>query len=54
MPYGVTGIPIAPHPGGFGTVRTKHIHEGVDLYCEPGTKIRAVEAGTVVAVVPFT
>lgn len=27
MPNGVTGIPIAPHPGGFGTVRAKHVHE---------------------------
>jgi murein DD-endopeptidase MepM/ murein hydrolase activator NlpD len=45
---------MAPHPGAFGVVRTHHIHEGVDLYCAAGTPVSAVEAGVVVAVVPFT
>jgi len=49
-----TGLPIAPHPGAFGVRRSKHIHEGVDLYVPEGTVIRAVECGTVVAVLPFT
>jgi len=51
---GVTGLPVAPHPGGFGVVRANHVHEGVDLYCATGTPVFAVEAGTVVAVLPFT
>lgn len=54
MPRGVTGLPIAPHPGGFGVKRKHHTHEGVDLYVPTGTPVWAVEAGEVVAVLPFT
>jgi len=49
-----TGLPLAPHPGGFGVQRKHHVHEGVDLYCPPGTRVCAVQAGEVVAVLPFT
>ena len=41
-------------PGTFGFVRKHHIHEGVDLYCEDGALVTAVEDGVVVAVIPFT
>lgn len=54
MPAGATGLPLAPHPGSFGFKRTHHTHEGVDLYCEEGTPVSAVEDGRVVSVLPFT
>lgn len=54
MPEGVTGLPLLPHPGAFGAVRKHHTHEGVDLYCPEGTPVMAVEAGTIVAIIPFT
>ena len=54
MPEGWTGLPLPPHPGAFGVARRHHVHEGVDLYCPPGTPVLAVEDGTVVAVEDFT
>lgn len=54
MKAGQTALPLPPHPGAFGVTRKHHIHEGVDLYCPDGTPVQAVEAGTVVAVMPFT
>lgn len=54
QPAGTTGLPLPPHPGAFGVQRKHHVHEGVDLYCEPGTAVLAVEAGTVVSVLAFT
>lgn len=50
----VTGLPLHPHPGSFGVVRTKHVHEGIDLYCPTGTLVSAVEDGIVVSILPFT
>lgn len=54
MPDGATALPIAPHPGAYGVQRKNHVHEGIDLYCPPGTPVQAVEAGQVVAIFPFT
>lgn len=54
MPEGMTGVPMAPHPGGFGVRRRCHIHEGVDLYVPEGTEVRAVEDGMVTACIAFT
>lgn len=54
LPPGSTGLPLSPHPGSFGLVRTNHVHEGVDLYCPTGTLVSAVEDGCVVAILPFT
>ena len=54
MAAGETGLPVAPHPGAFGVQRKNHTHEGIDLYAPHGTPVFAVEAGTVVAVKPFT
>lgn len=54
MPFGSTALPLLPHPGAFSAVRKHHIHEGVDLYCEVGTPVYAVEDGKVTAVIPFT
>lgn len=49
-----TGLPLPPHPGAFGVKRRNHTHEGVDIYCPVSTPVVSVEAGEVVAVVPFT
>lgn len=49
-----TEIPLGTHPGAFGTVRRCHIHEGVDLYGQPGAPVYAMEAGVVVARQAFT
>jgi hypothetical protein len=47
--------PLMPdYPGTFGAVRKFDIHSGVDLYCEIGDKIVAVEDGIVGEVAPFT
>ncbi len=54
QPPGTTGLPLLPHPGAFGFQRAQRVHEGVDLYCSPGTPICAMEAGRVVAALPFT
>ena len=54
MPPGWTGLPLPPHPGGFGTPRRHHTHEGVDIYVADGTPVTAVEDGMVVATEPFT
>lgn len=48
-------IPTGPeHPGAFGAIRRYDIHTGVDLYCQEGDVVVAVEAGVVVAIEDFT
>jgi murein DD-endopeptidase MepM/ murein hydrolase activator NlpD len=47
-------IPLPPHPGAFGVVRKFHTHEGVDLYCDDGAPVYAMESGTIVAIENFT
>lgn len=47
-------LPEGSHPGAFGTVRKHDIHTGVDLYCNPGDEVLAVEDGVVVALWAFT
>jgi murein DD-endopeptidase MepM/ murein hydrolase activator NlpD len=49
-----TEIPVAEHVGAFGKVRRNHIHEGIDLYGQPGDLVYAMESGVVVARQPFT
>jgi hypothetical protein len=50
-----TEIPCGPdHPGAFGFVRRNHVHEGVDLYGLAGDEVRAMQAGVVAGVYPFT
>jgi hypothetical protein len=41
-------IPVEQHVGAFGVQRKKHIHNGIDLYCEPLEAVYSVERGTVV------
>lgn len=40
--------------GSFAAVRKHDVHTGIDLYAEVGTKVVAMESGTIVAIVPFT
>lgn len=40
--------------GKFGAIRKHDIHTGVDLYCDPGEAVYAIEDGVVVAVENFT
>lgn len=47
-------IPQAAHPGAFGALRKYDRHTGVDLYCNVGSEVFAVEDGVVVAVEDFT
>lgn len=47
-------IPLPPHPGGFGTVRRHHVHEGVDIYCLKGEHVLAMDDCDVMSVEPFT
>jgi 3-polyprenyl-4-hydroxybenzoate decarboxylase len=47
-------IHLNPHPGSFGAVRKHDIHTGIDLYCEEGGKVYAVEDGIVLSVGIFT
>lgn len=43
-----------PRHGRFGGKRKFDTHTGVDLYCEPGEPVYAIEDGLVVNVCPFT
>jgi len=49
-----TEIPIKDHLGAFSTKRKKHRHEGVDLYCQEGDAVYAIEDGEVVLIEHFT
>lgn len=46
-----------PHPksqGTFGAVRKYDIHTGIDLYCDEGESVYAIEDGILIKIVPFT
>jgi murein DD-endopeptidase MepM/ murein hydrolase activator NlpD len=47
-------IPTHEDLGGFGVVRKFDNHTGVDLYCENGDEVIAMEDGEVVAIEWFT
>ncbi len=49
-----SGIPVGNHPGAFACQRKHGKHTGVDLYCDEGQDVYAVEAGTVVGIEHFT
>ena len=48
IPYGLK------HPGAFGIPRHQHVHTGVDLYAPHGSPVRAMEAGKIISIAPFT
>jgi murein DD-endopeptidase MepM/ murein hydrolase activator NlpD len=47
-------IPMAPHQGGFGATRKYDIHTGIDLYCEEGDNVYAIEDGEIINICWFT
>lgn len=47
-------IPKPGDAGFFGSVRKYDIHTGIDLYCEDGEPVFAIEDGIVVAIEKFT
>ena len=50
----IRNIPSAGEPGAFGAIRKFDIHTGIDLYCEDGTPVYAVEDGVIVSIEDFT
>lgn len=49
-----TEVPINNHVGAFGYKRKFHTHEGVDLYCNNGEPVYAMEKGIMVTIQEFT
>lgn len=47
-------LPSPDEPGSFGFKRKHHIHEGVDIYCNPLARVNAVEDGKFISVIKFT
>lgn len=47
-------IPIGTHQGAFGAIRKHDIHTGVDLYCNRGQSVVAMEDGRVISIENFT
>lgn len=47
-------IPVGNHFGSFGVERKYDYHTGVDLYCEKGDIVRAIEPGVVTEINWFT
>jgi len=41
-------LPTDTEPGRFGAVRKFDIHTGVDLYCDDGEPVYAIEDGTII------
>jgi len=49
-----TEVPVENHVGAFGAKRKHDIHTGVDLYCNDGDSVFAIESGTIVLIEEFT
>jgi murein DD-endopeptidase MepM/ murein hydrolase activator NlpD len=48
-------LPLFPDsPGRFAAKRSHDFHTGIDLYCELGQEIVAIEDGIVITIEPFT
>lgn len=52
LPFNYTNVPSGQNA--FGALRKYDIHTGVDLFCEVGQAIQAIEDGVVVNVLQFT
>jgi phosphopantothenoylcysteine decarboxylase len=48
------GLPGGTHPGAFATCRRLSHHTGIDLYCEDGAVVKAVEHGRLLGWEKFT
>ncbi len=47
-------IPTGDELGAFGVTRKHDIHTGVDLYCEAGDEVFAIEKGEIISIEFFT
>lgn len=47
-------IPVEEDLGAFGVTRKYDIHTGVDLYCNEGDPVYAIEDGVIIDIKPFT
>jgi hypothetical protein len=47
-------IPSIGAPGDFGYKRSFYYHPGIDLYCDFGQEVQAIESGTIVNMENFT
>ncbi len=47
-------VPLGDDLGAFGVIRKHDIHTGIDLYCNEGDEVYAIEDGEVLAIKPFT
>ena len=47
-------LPSNTEPGSFGAVRKHDVHTGVDLYCDEGEPVYAIEDGMIANYGPFT
>ena len=47
-------IPVGPHCGAFGHVRTNHTHEGIDLYGNTDDTVYSMNDGVVIWINPLT
>ena len=45
---------LSSYQGDFGAIRKHDNHSGVDIYCEPGQLVVAVEDGVIISIEDFT
>ena len=45
---------ISSYQGDFGAIRKHDMHTGLDVYCEPGQFVVAVEDGNIISIENFT
>lgn len=55
LPGHIWSLPLGKYlPAGFGARRKFNLHTGIDLFCNHGQMLAAVEAGTVVSIKDFS